>query len=162
MMMTVPISGNVKYPITLDASVWIFDERKIKFEDAFNVDQEILMEKETSFSSAERYNREVFLTTNDNRPISKADGKEILKNSYVMPFEHFYHNVEVNPDATDATLVQSDGSEEKITLEQLNNSYLRFAHNGKPLLEDGPVHIYFRDGSNKDEPIKHVKRIIIN
>jgi hypothetical protein len=162
MMMIVPISGNVKYQITLDASVWIFDERKIKFEDAFKADQELLMEKETIFSSAERYNREVFQTTNNNPPISRADGTEILKHSYVMPFEHFYHKVEVASDATDATLVQTDGSEVIITIDQLKDSFLRFARNGKPLIEDGPVHIYFRAASNKDEPIKHVKRIIIN
>lgn len=31
----IQIKGNVKYPITLDPSVWIFDDRKILLEDAF-------------------------------------------------------------------------------------------------------------------------------
>ncbi len=33
--MIIQIKGNVKYPITLDPSVWIFDDRKILLEDAF-------------------------------------------------------------------------------------------------------------------------------
>ena len=31
---------------------------------------------------------------------------------------------------------------------------LCFSNNGKPLKEDGPVHVYFGDGSNKQNPIK--------
>ncbi len=34
---------------------------------------------------------------------------------------------------------------------------MAFSHKGKPLKEDGPIHIIYQDGSNKDDPIKHVK-----
>lgn len=33
--MIIQLKGKVTYPITLDASVWIFDDRKIIFEEAF-------------------------------------------------------------------------------------------------------------------------------
>lgn len=161
-MMIVPITGNVNFPITLDPSVWIFDDRKIKFEDAFNADVKMPAEKEFIFSSDGRFDREVFQSTNDNRPISKVEGKEILQNSYVMHLHPFLKTAEISKDASDATIIQTDGSEQKLSLDQLKNTYLLFSWEGKQLKEDGPVHIYFTDGSNKDNPIKQVSKIIIN
>lgn len=160
--MIVPITGNVNFSITLDPSVWIFDDRKIKFEDAFKADIEIPAEKEFIFSSEDRFDREIFQATNDNRPISRAEEKEILQNSYVMRLEPFLKTAEISENAKDATIVQTDGNQQSLTLEQLKNTYLLFSWNGKPLKEDGPVHIYFTDGSNKDRPIKYVNKIIIN
>lgn len=160
--MIVPITGNVNFSITLDPSVWIFDDRKIKFEDAFKSGIEIPAEKEFIFSSEDRFDREIFQATNDNRPISRTEEKEILQNSYVMRLEPFLKTAEISDDAKDATIVQTDGSQQSLTLEQLKNTYLLFSWKGKPLKEDGPVHLYFTDGSNKDTPIKSVNKIIIN
>lgn len=162
--MIIAVTGKVKFPITLDASVWIFDDRRIKFEEAFKKNERVeeTSEKEPEYTSAERFNREVFEATNDNKPIPKKDAEEILKSTLVMPFEPFYNNAEVEADAKDATIVQTDGNEVTITLDQLKNSLFLFAYEGKPLKEDGPVHIYFGDGSNKDNPIKAVKKIVIN
>lgn len=49
-----------------------------------------------------------------------------------------------------------------ISIADLYNSYLLFALDGKPLTEDGPVHLLFKDGSNKDNPIKGVTKIKIS
>lgn len=38
--MIVQLKGNVQFPITLDPTVWIFDDRKIKLEEAFLPDKE--------------------------------------------------------------------------------------------------------------------------
>jgi hypothetical protein len=46
-------------------------------------------------------------------------------------------------------------------LETAYNLILGFSNNGKPLKEDGPIHIYFGDGSNQQSPIKNVKSFII-
>ena len=66
--MIVSISGNVGFPITLDPSVWIFDERRMKFDDDFfNERKEVeLTEKEPEFTSDERFRREVMEASNDN------------------------------------------------------------------------------------------------
>ena len=37
--MIIPLTGNVRFSITLDPSVWIFDDRKIQFEEAFTKDR---------------------------------------------------------------------------------------------------------------------------
>ncbi|MEI3596997.1 MULTISPECIES: hypothetical protein [unclassified Oceanobacillus] len=160
--MIIPIKGNVKFPITLDPSVWIFDDRRIKFDEAFSDRHDTREEQEHTFSSEERFNREVVQATNDNKPIPRKDADEILKSTYVIPFKPFFENAGANEEATGATIVQADGNEITLDLEELANSYFLFSFEGKPLKEDGPVHIYFSDGTNKDDPIKGVTEIIIN
>lgn len=160
--MIIPIKGNVKFPITLDPSVWIFDDRRIKFDEAFSDRLDTREEQEHTFSSEERFNREVVQATNDNKPIPRKDADEILKSTYVIPFKPFFENAGANEEATGATIVQADGNEITLDLEELANSYFLFSFEGKPLKEDGPVHIYFSDGTNKDDPIKGVTEIIIN
>jgi hypothetical protein len=44
----------------------------------------------------------------------------------------------------------------EIPLEEAYNLIFGFSINGKPLTQDGPVHIYYGDGSNKNTPIKNV------
>ncbi len=35
----------------------------------------------------------------------------------------------------------------------------KFSQDGKPLTEDGPVHLLFADGSNVENPIKNIRAI---
>jgi hypothetical protein len=161
--MIVPITGNVTYPITLDPTVWIFDDRKIEFEHAFQYSTETKEEDELEKAS-ERFNREVYQQSAKppvNRSIKKFEREKILQSTYVMPLGDFIDNAEVKPGAENATLATEKG-EVVISLEELKESYFLFARDGKPLTEDGPVHLYFQDGSNKENPIKNITKIIIN
>lgn len=162
--MIISISGNVGFPITLDPSVWIFDDRRIKFEEAFSKERKEIDtdENEQKYTSDERFRREVIEASNDNKPISRKDAEEILQSTFCMPFKPFYDHLEVKADAKSATVVQTNGNEINLSLEKLEDSLFLFSYKGKPLKEDGPVHIYFGDGSNKNDPIKFVKKIIIN
>jgi hypothetical protein len=165
--MIVPIIGNVSYSITLDPTVWIFDDRKVLLEEAF---KEQVSESNKSDNDlerlSERFNREV-LDTKMNRPpvnksISKREGEKILKNSYVMPLHDFITNAEIKPDAKSATLITDGVENVTVTLGELEDGYFLFSINGKPLKEDGPVHYFYKDGSNKDNPVKNIKKIVIN
>ena len=160
--MIVPITGNVSYSITLDPTVWIFDDRKILLEDAFKEHTEQAKEKDELEKASERYNKEVFQLSKPpvNRSIKKFEREKILKSSYVMPLDDFIKNAEVKPDAKQVILEQQE-KEVTISLAELKNSYFLFAIDGKPLKEDGPVHLYYKDGSNKDNPIKNIKKLII-
>lgn len=159
--MIVPIVGNVTNPITLDPTVWIFDTRKILFEEAFNEEKQGEESKEDAIKAAsERFSRAINPNSNDNKGINKKEGEEILKNSYVMPVHHFLGNTGIKDDASNVILM-SNGEEVSITLSQLQNCYLLFAIDGKAIKEDGPVHLYFKDGSNKEQPIKNINKIII-
>lgn len=160
--MIIPITGNVIYPITLDPTVWIFDDRKIIMEEAFN-DSAAPPETDNELEKAsQRWERAINPPVN--KGISRVEGEEILKHSYVMPIEDFIRNAEIKLDAINATLVIGENVQDNITisLKELENCYLQFAVNGKPLKDDGPVYFYFHDGSNKDNPIKNVKKIIVN
>ncbi|SFD83254.1 hypothetical protein SAMN05216238_104297 [Lentibacillus persicus] len=161
--MILPITGNVAYTITLDPTVWIFDNRKILLEKAFTHDSQKEEENDDLKKASERWDRAVNAEKQllaGNKNITKSEGKEILENSYVMPIENFLSNAGVKEDAQKAVLV-TDNNEEIISLKALEDSYLLFALNGKPLKEDGPVHLLYRDGSNRDAPIKGINKIII-
>lgn len=162
--MIVPITGNVAYTITLDPTVWIFDDRKILFDDAFTQTENKVREQDDELKKAsERWSREVHqqkINPPVNRSISKFEREKILKSSYVMPIKNFLAHAEVKDDAKEAIL-NTTSKDVKISLEQLNDSLLLFAVNGKPLKDDGPVHLYFKDESNKENPIKEIQKIII-
>lgn len=161
--MIIQLKGNVTYPITLDASVWIFDDRKVILEEAFQNNK--VEEKEDSLKkAAEMFDQEIYFQTKVKPPVNKSINKfereKILKHSFVMPFEDFFNHAEVKPNATNARLLTNE-DDVIISVEQLKSAYFLFAKDGKPLKEDGPVHLYFGDGSNTDNPIKNVKEIII-
>ncbi|WP_156290462.1 hypothetical protein [Oceanobacillus salinisoli] len=163
--MIVPIVGNVSYSITLDPTVWIFDERKILLEDAFTEKKETGVKEDHLKQVAQRFNRDVVQQDKPktNKGITKKEGEEILKNSYVIPIHDFIKNAEIKDSAKNATFVTDDEKEGyTLPLKDLETGYLLFAKNGKPLKEDGPVHFLYKDGSNKDNPIKNIKKIVIN
>jgi hypothetical protein len=162
--MIVPITGNVTYAITLDPTVWIFDDRKILLEDAFSINTDPETEIDEAEKVAKRWERAVYpqyMKPPVNKSISRHEGEKFLKNSYVMPLIDFIENAELKPDASIATLVTKD-IDKQISLSELKDGYLQFAHHGKPLKDDGPVYFYFNDGSNKETPIRNVCKIIIN
>ena len=46
-------------------------------------------------------------------------------------------------------------------LTKLDDIILKYSIDGKPLREDGPIHVLFKDGSNIDNPIRNVVAINI-
>ncbi|MBP1948764.1 hypothetical protein [Virgibacillus litoralis] len=162
--MIVPIIGNVTYSITLDPTVWIFDDRKILLEEAFTEKENKQVEENELENASKRWSRAVYqqkINPPVNKSISRFEREKILENSYVMPINEFVGHAEVNESATDVTLVTSKG-DEHISLEALQSCYLLFAVDGKPLKEEGPVHLFYKDGSNKDNPITGINKIVIN
>lgn len=162
--MIVPIKGNVTYSITMDPTVWIFDDRKVLLEEAFTKKPNE-SDKENEFDkTAQRWSQEVYqqkIKPPVNKSINRFEKEKILKNSYVMPINDFIEHAELKSDAKEATLVTDQG-DVNISLDDLKNCFLLFSVDGKPLKEDGPVHLFYQDGSNKDKPITGIKEIIIN
>ncbi|GEN44765.1 molybdopterin-binding protein [Alkalibacillus haloalkaliphilus] len=157
--MIVQIQGNVGFPITLDPTVWIFDDRKIELNEAFGVsDNEDSENDQQQVWDRNEYQQK--LRPPVNQSVTRYNRKKVLENSYVMPLHHFLKNSEPSGDAKEAILHTTDG-DETISLDQLEQSYLLFALDGKPLTEDGPIHVILNDGSNKDAPFKGVEKISI-
>ncbi|MBS4172380.1 peptidyl-prolyl cis-trans isomerase [Bacillus sp. FJAT-49736] len=155
--MIIPFKGKVKFPITLDAGVWIFDDRKIDLNTYFDAKQEESDELEIYKNKmAETFNRglkEGAAPPPATKP--KRYLKEILlTGTFGMKLEPFIKNAE--PFGTQFVIETSDG-DVSIPLEEAYTLIAAFSKEGKPLKEDGPIHILYEDGSNKDNPIKHVK-----
>lgn len=160
--MIVPIKGNVTYPITLDPTVWIFDDRKILFDDAFTEEQNGSAVESESDKTSRRWSQEVYQQIKPpvNRSIKRFEREQILKSSYVMPIDDFLNHAEIKQNAKEGILVTDEGNI-SISLETLKGCLLLFAIDGKPLKNKGPVHLFYRDGTNRENPITGVQEIII-
>lgn len=160
--MIVQLKGNVQFPLTLDPSVWIFDDRKIILDEAFQEQAETNIEDDLR-KKAEIF-EEIYLSKNNKPPVQKTVAKhrkeDVLKHSYVIPLKDFVLNAEPNENV-ERVILHRKKDTIIISYEQLVNAYALFAIDGKPLVEDGPIYIIFGDGSNQAEPIKNIQSIEI-
>lgn len=159
--MIVPIRGNVSFRITLDPTVWIFDDRKVILEEAFS-DDVVNSEEDDEFKRKAEIFEDVYLSKNNRPPTQKTTMKyeknKVLDHSYVIPLKDFVLNAEAGEGA-ERVLLKTDNEDVIISYEQLVEGYALFAIDGKPLKEDGPIYFVFGDGSNINDPIKNVKAI---
>ena len=154
------LTGKVQYPITLDPSVWIFDDRKIELEKCFGLENEKEEDLEGYAKSiSKRWEKERAHGANFppvNRSLRRHEKDKILQGTFVMPFQPFIEHA-CPEDGTDTVEVcLKDGTSEEMEFSKIKNAFLCFSKNGKPLREDGPVHLYFKDGSNRDNPIRNI------
>ncbi|MEH7388326.1 peptidyl-prolyl cis-trans isomerase [Bacillus sp. JJ1521] len=158
------IEGKTKYKITLDPSVWIFDDRRVDLLTYFESDQiveEDLSEYTKSVSKHwDREIREGAIYPPTLKTEKKFLKEKVLTGTFGIPFGDFIKNAEPFEDAATLTIVQKD-QETTISLSEAYAGVLGFSKEGKPLREDGPVHFYFGDGSNRENPIKNITRFII-
>lgn len=161
------LTGKVNFTITLDPGVWIFDDRKVDLDTYFShpkLDQaeagqeEEEIKKWSAFWDREIQEGAVFPPTlKTERRFLK---EKIITGSFGMPFAPFLQNAEPHEDASELVVVTESG-ETVIPLDKAHDLIFAFSKNGKPLRDDGPVHIYFGDGSNREAPITHVRQLIV-
>lgn len=153
------ISGKVNYTITIDPSVWIFDDRRIDLTSYFKKEKEPANSlEEYTKSVSKHWDREIMEgaiyppTLNTEKKFEK---EKVLTGSFGIPFKPFLKNSEPASDAA-ILVVKTKDCEYEFPLEDAFDFILGFSNNGKPLSSDGPIHVYFGDGSNWENPIKHV------
>ncbi|KKI93779.1 hypothetical protein WQ54_01630 [Bacillus sp. SA1-12] len=160
----VMIKGKVDYQITLDPGVWIFDDRKVDLTTFFVQEQEIKDELEEYTKSVskhwEREIREGAIYPPTLKSEKKYEKQKVLNGTFGIPFKPFLENAGVQAGASSVQFITNNGPI-SVPIEEAFDIILGFSIKGKPLKEDGPIHIYFGDGSNASEPIKHVKEIIV-
>lgn len=158
------IKGNVKYTITLDPGVWIFDDRRIDLHTFFDQGgKEEDQEEEYIKATAKHFEREiregaVFPPTLKTE--RKYEKEKVLTGTFGMPLNPFLNNASPNEDAKEVVF-KTETAEVIMPLEEAKEVILGFSENGKPLKEDGPVYVYYGDGSNRENPIKKVREIIV-
>jgi hypothetical protein len=58
-------------------------------------------------------------------------------------------------------IIQTTDGEVEMPLTNASDLIFKFSDNGKPLKEDGPIHILYKDGSNQGNPIKNVRALSV-
>lgn len=162
----VPITGNVKHNITLDPTVWIFDDRRIDL-DVFFTEEFVERDEMEEYKEkmGKHWSREI-MEGNTFPPTLKSEKRyekdKMLTASFAIVLEPFINNAEPNAGAKTFTLITKDNEKYTYPLSDSANILFKFSHEGKPLREDGPVHVLFRDGSNQDSPIRNVQAIQVD
>lgn len=158
------ISGKVKYKITLDPGVWIFDDRKVDltayFESSRQEDDQLEQYKKNISSHWDREIMEGAVFPPTLKTERKFEKEKILHGTFGISLKPFLLNAEPLEGASSAAFLTPDGVT-TLTLEEAKSAILAFSLDGKPLKKDGPVHLYFGDGSNKDQPLTQVNEIHI-
>lgn len=158
------LSGKAKYTITLDPTVWIFDDRRIDLSTYFSETNERTNElEEYTKSVSKHWDREIMegaVYPPTLKTEKKYEKEKLLTGSFGIQFQPFLKNAEPDENAT-ILVIRTATLEQEIPLEIAKDLILGFSDKGKPLSEDGPVHVYFGDGSNKQKPIKYVREFII-
>ncbi|GHI01295.1 peptidyl-prolyl cis-trans isomerase [Neobacillus kokaensis] len=158
------ISGKVRYSITLDPSTWIFDDRRLDLTTYFTREEETdnTIEEYTKAVS-KHWDREIMegaVFPPTLKTEKKFEKEKVLTGTFGMLFKPFLQNSEPEADAAFLIIKTKDG-ELELPLKEADGLILKFSDNGKPLTADGPVHVYFGDGSNVKHPIKNVTEFIV-
>ncbi|MBM7621736.1 hypothetical protein JOC95_003644 [Bacillus tianshenii] len=159
------IEGKVQYSITLDPGVWIFDDRRLDLDTYFTEQSAEEIDELEAYTKAasKQWEREISEGAIQ-PPTLKTERKykkeQLLTGSFGIKFAPFLKNAEPLEDASSVVFV-SGKTEVEIPLAKAQDVVFGFSQKGKPLKDDGPVHVYFGDGSNQLSPLKHVNRIIV-
>ena len=159
----IPIKGAVTYSLTLDPTVWIFDDRRLDLTTYFvtekapdNSEEKYLADVGAHWSR-EIMEGAVFPPTLKTE--RKFDRKGMLTGTFGMELAPFLKNAEIKPEATEVVFECENGDEYTFPIEEAKTIIFKFSQDGKPITEGGPVHLLFGDGSNVDDPIQGVLAI---
>ena len=166
MQTVIQITGNVQHTITLDPSIWIFDDRRIDLDAFFTknyVEKDELEEYKRNIGK--HWSREIMegATFPPTLETEKAfeETKDITGN-YGIYLHHFLKNANPNEGASTITFVMDNEESFSYPLTRLDEFILKYSIDGRPIRENGPVHILLKDGSNVEQPITNVSTIKIS
>ncbi|SFE42298.1 hypothetical protein [Alteribacillus iranensis] len=158
----VTIHGNIKHQITIDPTVWIFDDRKIDLRTWEGEEKRKAQDlEEYTKSISKQWDKEMIegaqipKRTQTNQIRNKKEA--LINGTFGIPFGSFLQNAEPEDSASRVVIETTNGKEHIISLEDAYHLVIGFSKDGSPLKETGPVHVYYGDASNKHDPITHVK-----
>lgn len=160
-----PLKGAVKYALTLDPSVWIFDDRRIDLTTYFNTELEQL-DEDTEYTKkiAQHWAREIIegnTAPSTEKPKVKTEKQQMMTGTFGIYLKHFVKIAEPTENASTIVFETHAGEEFDFPLSDLERIILKYSEAGKALNEDGPVYVLLNDGSNLSQPIKNIAAIRI-
>lgn len=155
----ITITGKVQYPITLDPSVWIFDDRKIPIE-AFGKKVQKTRNNMQPHEIWEQDHYQQKIKPPIKHSVEKMAGRHKVDGTFLMPIADFIERAAPLESAVAAEL-HSGNSRIRISLEELAGGYMLFAQDGKQLKDEGPVHFFSKSDRELRSPVKAVQQIVI-
>ncbi len=162
------IDGDVNHPLTIDPTVWIFDERKVDLDTYFD-EIKTMDDEETAYKKAisAQWDKEITEGSapprpNSNGNVIKYEKQKLINGSFGMPLKPFLHNAEPKTGVSQVEVMQEDGRSHMISFSEAEACIVGFSYKGQPLKKDGPVHLYFGDGRNRETPLKKVVRFTVS
>lgn len=159
----IPIKGLVTYSITLDPTVWIFDDRRLDLKTYFTeVTTDESQELKYLLDMGKHWSREIMEGATFPPTLKterKFDRQGMKTGTFGIELKYFLDNAEIKDSASTVVFECEGGEEHRFPLEEAYTFIFKYSQDGKPLLEDGPVHLLFKDGSNVDNPIKNIRSI---
>lgn len=161
MTTVLPLKGEVKFPLHIDPTVWIFDDRK------FDLDQWHPEINEDNEDAQETYLKQVSSQWDKEliegsapppkEPIKRTKKEILTETTFGIPFKPFILNSEPNENAA-SLIVHTKTEDFEYPMDQALELMIGFSLKGKPINinEGGPIYIYHGDGSNRSNPIKNV------
>jgi hypothetical protein len=154
--------GAVSFPITLDPSVWIFDDRKIDLRTyKGEADQAGSTQTDYLKGTGAQWDKEMMEgATPPSERRSLVEERKALEGDYGMRLAPFIENAKPHPDATHVIIHRHGGDIITLTLQQAKQAILQFSKNGKPIRENGPVHLYLPETwLSGGEPIHSIQSL---
>lgn len=144
----IPITGNVKHTITLDPTVWIFDDRRLDLETYFVTEHVVVDEmEEYKKRMGKNWSREI-MEGSTSPPTLKSEKKyekqKMLTGTFGIIFAPFLKNAIPADDATTITFETVDG-DHSFPIEEAENLLFQFSFEGKPVKDGGPIHVLKAD-----------------
>lgn len=165
MQTVIHIQGQVEHSITLDPTIWIFDDRRLNLAHYFNADYVEKDElEEYKKNIGKHWSREIMEGATFPPTLETEKEFELTKTitgTYGMYLKHFLKNASPKAEATMISFENTAGETVDFPIEQADDFILKYCIDGKPITEDGPVYVLLKDGSNLDEPIKNIVKINI-
>lgn len=152
------ITGKVKHKITLDPGVWIFDDRKKRLDDFF-LGEEHLENSLTLYQQKMGLQWDQELQEGSTPEVDREKlfvHKKDISGDWGIAFEPFLENATPLDTASSVICHLQSGEAVMLPLSQAKESILCFARNGKPIRENGPIQLIYKDGSNRHQPIQGI------
>ncbi|GAA4710144.1 hypothetical protein [Brevibacillus fulvus] len=151
--------GAISYPITLDPSVWIFDDRKINLadyngEEADDTENSTLTFIKGTGAQWDKELREGAALPSE-RP-SLTEQRKALEGDYAMRLAYFIENAQPDPSVSKMVIHREQGDKVTLSLADAKRAILQFSKDGKPIREGGPVYLYLPETWKKKEPIDQI------
>ncbi|HDG9452894.1 TPA: hypothetical protein PBX22_000049 [Staphylococcus aureus] len=156
----IQIKGAVKFPITLDSTTWIFDDRKVSIED---LEKGVFDgSKPIDFEDYHEWNRAI-LEGQTNPPTLNSEIKykkrAMLEGSFVINMTPFFKHCEPHDSATTIRL-SNEHDHLDIPIDLLPYLFFQFAKDGKRLYSDNGVDSFiYNQEDGYSYRINHVTHI---